>query len=44
MFASDEDFRVTVLVILDNHLQKFFEMVSEMEDITKATSHRRYCL
>ena len=38
MFASSKDFELTVLVILDNHLQKSFEMVLEMEDVTKATS------
>jgi hypothetical protein len=40
MFASSEDFGLTVLVILDNHLQKFFEMVSEMDDATKASTER----
>ena len=43
MFASTADFGLTVLVILDNHLQKFFEMVLDMEDMTKATSHQRDC-
>ena len=41
MFASTDDFGLTVLVILDNHLQKFFEMVSNMEDMTKASSRQR---
>ena len=41
MVASTADFRLTVLVILDNHLKKFFEMVSEMEDMTKASSRQR---
>ena len=41
MFASTADFGLTVLVILDNHLQKFFEMVSDMEDMTKASSRQR---
>ena len=38
IFASTADVGLTVLVILDNHLQKCFEMVSDMEDMTKATS------
>ena len=29
MFASTADFGLAVLVILDNHMQKFFEMVSD---------------
>ena len=41
MFASSDDFGLTVLVILDNHLQKFFQMVSDMPDVTKAPSHQR---
>ena len=41
MFASSADFGLTVLVILDNHLQKFFEMVSDMENVTKASSRQR---
>jgi hypothetical protein len=41
MFASSEDFGLTVLVILDNHLQQFFEMVSEMDDVTRASSRER---
>jgi hypothetical protein len=41
MFASSPDFGLTVLVILDNHLQKFFEMVSEMADVTQASSRER---
>ena len=41
MFASTTNFGLTVLVILDNHLQKFFEMVSAMEDMTKASSRQR---
>ena len=41
MFASSEDFGLTVLVILDNHLQKFFEMVSDMDDVTKASTRQR---
>ena len=41
MFASTADFGLTVLVILDNHLQKCFEMVSDMEDMTKASSRQR---
>ena len=38
MFASTTDFGLMVLVILNNHLQKFFEMVSDMEDMTKVSS------
>jgi hypothetical protein len=41
MFASSKDFGLTVLVILDNHLQRFFEMVSEMDDMSKATARQR---
>ncbi len=41
MFASIEDFGLTVLVILDNQLQKFFEMVLDMHDVTKASSRQR---
>ena len=41
MFASTADFGLTVLVILDNHMQKFFEMVSDLEDMTKASSRQR---
>jgi hypothetical protein len=41
MFASSEDFGLTVLVILDNHLQKFFQMVSDMDDVTRASSRER---
>ena len=42
MFASTADFRLTVLlVILHNHMQKFFEMVSDIEDMTKASSCQR---
>lgn len=41
MFASSSDFGLTVLVILDNHLQRFFEMVSDMDDVTKASSRER---
>jgi hypothetical protein len=41
MFASVEDFGLSILVILDNHLQSFFEMISEMDDVTAATSHQR---
>ena len=40
MFASTANFGLTVLVILDSHLQKFFEMVSEIDDMTKASSHQ----
>jgi hypothetical protein len=29
------------MVILHNHLQKCFEMVSEMDDVTKASSKER---
>ena len=39
-FASTTDFGLTVLFIINNHLQKFFEMVSDMEDMTKASSHQ----
>ena len=36
MFASSEDFGLTVLVILDNDIQKCFKVVSEMmKDVTK---------
>ena len=38
MFASTADSGLMVLVILDNHLKKFFENVSDMEDMTKASS------
>jgi hypothetical protein len=41
MFTSIKDCGLTVMVILDNHLQKFFEMVSEMDDVTKASSKER---
>jgi hypothetical protein len=45
MFASSKDFGLTVLVILDNHLQRFFgmvsEMVSEMKDVSKASERQR---
>jgi hypothetical protein len=41
MFISIEDFGLSVLVILDNQLQKFFEMVSEMDDVKKASSRQR---
>jgi hypothetical protein len=41
MFLSTPDFGLTILVILDNHLQRFFEMVSEMDDVTKASSRER---
>jgi hypothetical protein len=41
MFSSIKDFGLTVMVILDNHLQKFFEMVSEMDDVTQASSKER---
>ena len=41
MFASTADFGLRVLVVLDNHLKKFFEMVSDMEDMTKASSRQR---
>ena len=41
MFASNEDFGLTVLVILDNQLQKFFQMVADMPDVSKATAHQR---
>ena len=41
MFVSSKDFGLTVLVILDNHLQRFFEMVSEMEDMSKASTRQR---
>jgi hypothetical protein len=41
MFASIEDFGLTVLVILDYQLQKFFEMVLDMHDVTKASSRQR---
>jgi hypothetical protein len=41
MFASSADFGLTVLVILDNQLQKFFEMVSDMHDVAKASSRQR---
>ena len=41
MFASTADFGLTVLVILDNHMQKFFEMVSDLEDMSKASSRHR---
>jgi hypothetical protein len=42
MFASVEDFGLSILlVILDNHLQSFFEMISEMEDVTAASSQKR---
>jgi hypothetical protein len=40
MFASSPDFGLTVLVILCNHLQKFFEMVSEMADVVTQASSR----
>jgi hypothetical protein len=41
MFASVEDFGLSILVILDNHLQSFFEMVSEMEDVTAGASSQQ---
>jgi hypothetical protein len=41
MFASNKDFGLTVLVILDLHLQRFFEMVSEMDDVSKASTRQR---
>jgi hypothetical protein len=41
MFLSVKDFGLTVLVILDNHLQRFFEMVSAMDDVTKASRRER---
>jgi hypothetical protein len=41
MFISIEDFGLSVLVILDNQLQKFFEMVSEMDDVKKASSRQQ---
>jgi hypothetical protein len=41
MFASSSDFGLTVLVILDNHLQLFFEMVSDLNDATQASSRER---
>ena len=40
MFASTADFGLTVLVILDKHLKKFFDMVSDMEGMTKASSRQ----
>ena len=33
VLSSTEDLLLTDLVILDNHLQEFFEMVSEMNDV-----------
>ena len=41
MFISIKDYGLTVLVILDNQLQKFFEMVSDMDDVTQASSKER---
>jgi hypothetical protein len=41
MFTSIDDFGLTVLVILDNQLQKFFEMVTDMDDVKKASSRQR---
>ncbi len=41
MFASSKDFGLTVLVILDNQLQRFFEMVSELDDVSKASTRQR---
>jgi hypothetical protein len=41
MFASNKDFGLTVLVILDNQLQRFFEMVSEMDDVSQASTRQR---
>ncbi len=41
IFASIADFGLTLLVILDNQLQKFFEMVSDMHDVTQASSRQR---
>ena len=41
MFASTADFGLIVLVMLCNHLQKFFEIVLNMEDVTKASSRQR---
>jgi hypothetical protein len=41
MFVSIKDFWLTVLVILDNQLQKFFEMVLDLHDVTKASSRQR---
>ena len=41
MFASVPDCGLTVLAILDNQLQKFFEMVSDVDDATKAGSKER---
>ena len=38
MFASIAGFGLTVLVIVDHHLQKFFEVVSNMEDMHKVSS------
>jgi hypothetical protein len=44
MFHSIKDCGLTVMVILDNQLQKFFEMVSEMDDVTKAGPKERHYL
>jgi len=41
MFVSTEDFGLSVLVILDLHLQRFFEAVSELDDVTQASSRQR---
>jgi hypothetical protein len=44
MFTSIKDYGLTVMVILDHHLQKFFDMVSEMDDVTKASPKERHYL
>ena len=44
MFSSVEDFGLTVLVILNNHLQKFFDMVTDVDNVTKASSCQRHFL
>jgi hypothetical protein len=41
MFLSCKDFGLQVLIILDNHMQRFFEMVSEMKDVSKASTRQR---
>jgi hypothetical protein len=44
MFNSVKDYGLAVMVILDHHLQKFFDMVSEMDDVTKASTKERHYL
>jgi hypothetical protein len=41
MFVSCPNFGLIIVLTLDCHLQSFFEMISELDDVTKATSYQR---